>query len=69
MLWFYRNQAIHKGVIPDVSTIAANINRGSLEHFTAWSSKLHPVKEVWSKPPHGFCKVNFDIAIREGFST
>jgi hypothetical protein len=40
-----------------------------LEHYTAWSSKLHPVKEVWSKPSLGFCKVNFDTAIREGFST
>ena len=69
MLWFYRNQAVHKGVILDVSTIAANINRVSLEYFTAWSSKLHLVKEVRSKPPHGFCKVNFDTAIREGFST
>jgi hypothetical protein len=69
VLWFYRNQAVHKGVIPDVSTIVANINCVSLEHFTAWSSKLHPIKEVWSKPPHGFCKVNFDTAIREGFST
>ena len=54
MLWFYRNQAVHKGVIPDVSTIVANINRVSVEHFTAWSDKLHSVKEVWSKPPNGF---------------
>jgi hypothetical protein len=69
MLWFYRNQVVHKGVIPDVSTIAANINRVSMEHYTTWSSKIHHVKEVLSKPPHGFCKVNFDTTIREGFST
>jgi hypothetical protein len=69
LLWSYRNQAVHKGVIPEVSTLAANINCVSLEHFAAWSSKLHPVKEVWSKPPQGFCKVNFDTAIQESFST
>jgi hypothetical protein len=69
MLWFYRNQAVHKGVIPAVSTIAANIKRVALEHFTAWSSKTHPAKEVWSKPPQGFYKINFDTAIQENFST
>jgi hypothetical protein len=69
LLWFYKNQAVHKGVIPAVAFVAAYINRVSLEHYTAWSSKLHPVKEVWSKPAIGFCKVNFDTAIREAFST
>ena len=69
LLWFYKSQAVHKGVIPEVSTLAAYINRVSLEHYAAWSSKLQPVKKVWSKPPQGFCKVNFDAAIREGFST
>jgi hypothetical protein len=68
LLWFSKNQAVHKGVIPDVSKLAANINRVSLEHFAAWSSKLQPIKEVWSKPPQGFCKINFDAAIREDFS-
>ena len=69
LMWFSRNQAVHKGVFPEVSTLAASIKRVSLEHYVAWSLKLHPAKEVWPKPPQGFCKVNFDAAIREGFST
>jgi hypothetical protein len=69
LLWFYRNQVVHKGVILAVASVAAHINRVSQEHYTAWSSKLYPVKEVWSEPATGFCKVNFDIAIQEAFST
>jgi hypothetical protein len=69
LLWFSRNQAIHKGVIHDALKLAPNIKRVSREHYAAWSSKKKPVKEIWSKPPSGFCKVNFDIAIRDEFST
>jgi hypothetical protein len=68
LIWFSRNQAIHKSVIPEVSKLAANIKHVSYEHFAIWSSKLQPVKEIWSKP-QGFCKINFDVAIREDFST
>ena len=46
LLWFSRNQALHKGVILEVSKLAAKIKRVSFEHFAAWSSKLQPVKEV-----------------------
>jgi hypothetical protein len=69
LIWFSRNQAIHKSVIPEVSKLATNIKHVSYEHFAAWSSKLQPVKEIWSKPPQDFCKINFDAAIREDFST
>jgi hypothetical protein len=68
MLWFSRNQAVHKGVIPDPLKLAANIKRVSTEHYVAWSSKKKMVKEKWIKPLSGFCKVNFDTAIREDFS-
>jgi hypothetical protein len=68
LLWYYRNQAVHKGVIPAVAFIAAHINRVALEHHIAWSSKLHHVKEAWSKLATGFCKVNFDTAIHGAFS-
>jgi hypothetical protein len=52
-----------------VASVAAHINRVALEHHAAWSSKLHPIKEAWLKPPTSYCKVNFDTAIREAFST
>jgi hypothetical protein len=68
LLWFSRNQAVHKWVLLDVLKLAANIKRVSLEHYEAWSSKLHPVKEIWSKPPPDLFKVNFDAAIQEDFS-
>jgi hypothetical protein len=63
-----RNQVVHKCVIPKVSSLAANVKRVSLEHYAARPSKLHPIKEAWIKPPQGWCKVNFDAVIREGFS-
>jgi hypothetical protein len=50
-MWFSRNQAIHKGVIPKVSTLAANIRQVSLEHYAAWSLKIKPVTEAWIKHP------------------
>jgi hypothetical protein len=39
MIWFSRNQAIHKGILPDALKLAANIKRVTMEHFVAWSSK------------------------------
>ena len=56
-------------VWPDVLNLAANIKKVSMEHYAAWSSIKKPVKEIWSKPPQEFFKVNFDVAIREDFST
>jgi hypothetical protein len=66
MLWFSRNQAIHKGVLPEV---LANIKCVFSEHFPTWSLKLHPKNEIWFKPPQDCCKVNFHAAFRETFST
>ena len=68
-MWFSRNQVVHKGVIPIVPSLAAKIRRVTMEHYAAWSSKLHPIIEVWSKPPQSWCKLNFGAAIKEGFST
>ena len=69
IMWFSKNQAVHKGVIPKASSLAANIRRVSLEHYAAWSSKLLPITEAWTKPPQGWCKLNFDVVFSEGFST
>ena len=69
VMWFSRNQAVHKGVIPEVSSLVAKIRRVTMEHYAAWSSKLHPITEAWSKPLQSWCKLNFDAANKEGFST
>jgi hypothetical protein len=69
IMWFSRNQAVHKSVIPKVTSLADKIRRVALEHYAAWSSILKPITEAWIKPPLGWCKVNFDAAIREDFST
>jgi hypothetical protein len=68
LLWFCRNQAVHKGVFPDSLKLAANIKRVSLEHYAAWSLKQKPVMEIWSKPPPECYKVNFDVVFHEDFS-
>jgi hypothetical protein len=68
MMWFSRNQAIHKGVLLEVSSFVATIKRPSLDHFTAWQSKSQPMVESWSSPAAGSFKVNFDTAIRDLFS-
>jgi hypothetical protein len=47
LLWFSKNQAIHKGVIPDALKLAANIKRVSSEHYATRSSKKKFVKEIW----------------------
>jgi hypothetical protein len=67
LLWFSRNQAVHKGVIPDALKLAENIKKASSEHFATWSPKKKIDKEKWSKPPPCFCKVNFDTIIQEVF--
>ena len=69
LIWFSRNQAVHKGVFPDTLKLAANIKRVSMEHYAAWSSKQKPAKETWSKPPPDCYKVNFDAVSCEDYST
>ena len=69
LMWFSRNQAVHKGVFPEASKLAANISQVSMEHLAAWTSNLSPIRERWSPPPPNSFKVNFDTAIRDEFST
>jgi hypothetical protein len=69
LMWFSRNQAVHKGIIPDVSKLAANTNQVSLDHLAAWTSKPSPIRELWSPSSPESFKVNFDTATRDEFST
>jgi hypothetical protein len=69
LMWFYRNQAVHNGILPEVLKLPAHINRVSLEHLAAWTSKLSPIRELWSPPPPNVFKINFDTAIMDVFSS
>jgi hypothetical protein len=40
-----------------------------MEHLVAWTSKLSPNREHWSPLPPNSFKVNFDIAIKDEFSS
>jgi hypothetical protein len=68
MMWFTRNQVVHKGVIPKVLKLAENIRRVSSEHIAAWSQKQNPRKETWTKPPQDWCKISFKAIIKNFFS-
>jgi hypothetical protein len=68
MIWFSRNQAVHKGVILEVLKFVENIRKVSSEHIAAWSQKQHPRKATWTKPPQDWCKVSFNAIIRNSFS-
>jgi 1,4-alpha-glucan branching enzyme len=69
ILWLSINQAVHKGVIPEVLKLAENIQRVSSEHLAAWNQKLHPKTANWTKPPQDWSKVSFHAIIRNSFST
>jgi hypothetical protein len=69
MIWFSRNQAIHRGILPDALKLAENIKRVTMEHFAAWSSKQKLEMKTWSKPPPDCYKINFDAVSSKEFST
>jgi hypothetical protein len=69
MIWFSRNQAIHKGILPDALKLAANIKRVTMEHYAAWYSKHKLDKKTWSKPPPDCYKINYDAVFSEDFLT
>jgi hypothetical protein len=68
-LWFSRNKAHHEDLIPNTLVISATINKLALKHHFGWSSKLIKTLEVWKKPNSPYLKINYDIAIRDSFST
>jgi hypothetical protein len=68
LLWFSRNKAVHEGVIPDINALAKSIRKTSLDHAAAWKTTSASTQELWSPPPEGTFKVNFDTAIRKQFS-
>jgi hypothetical protein len=63
LLWFSRNKALHEGIIPDITSLAASIKKIAIAHHAAWSSKTSKVDEVWTLPVKGSFKINFDAAI------
>jgi hypothetical protein len=68
MMWFSRNQAMHKGVIPEALKLAENIRRVYSEHIAAWSQKQNTKKDTWTKPSQDWCKISFKAIIKNFFS-
>jgi hypothetical protein len=68
MLWFAKNQALHKGILPNISKFAENIMSLSLDHFAAWNYMSQPVRDLWFAPKDNWYKVNFDFTSIELFS-
>lgn len=67
-LWFSRNKAYHDGIIPNALSISTTINRISLEHYYAWTTKFDKTPAVWKSPSPPYFKINYDTAIRATFS-
>jgi hypothetical protein len=68
MMWFSRNQAMHKGVFLEALKLAENIRKVSSEHIAAWSQKQNTRKETWTKPSQDWCKISFKAIIKNFFS-
>jgi hypothetical protein len=43
MLWFSKNKAVHKGVLPDAKKFVEDVKRLSLDHHATWKTKSQPV--------------------------
>jgi hypothetical protein len=54
--------------MPNALSISADVNRTSHTHFRAWSNKISPVRQIWTKPAPLCFKINYDTAIRADFS-
>jgi hypothetical protein len=48
LLWFARNKAVHKGVIPDINVLAKSIRRTTIDHAAAWKFSSPLTKEFFS---------------------
>lgn len=68
LLWFYRNKSHHDGSSQEPLSISMTINKVTLDHQTAWSSKLIPQVEKWISPPLNWYKINFDTAMKNNYS-
>lgn len=67
-IWFARNLLIHMA-IQSYPSYALNhqVISTSRSHLLAWEN-ISPSKSVWTLPPLGFLKANFDVAIQNGLA-
>ncbi|KAB1221733.1 hypothetical protein CJ030_MR2G019960 [Morella rubra] len=68
IVWMARNTIVHEGGTIEVLELFRKIRKLSVEHLQAWqqvSGVQQPVH--WQPPPHGFIKLNFDVAVHEEF--
>jgi hypothetical protein len=66
-IWLTRNKLIFEGTPPDPVVVSKHIRITTLHHINAW--KLgDSLSAVWTPPPVGSLKANFDVAIRPDFA-
>lgn len=62
-IWFLRNKAHHKDLVPNAFAIYAHINKLVMEHSMAWKTSLSRSPKVWLRLNSPFIKINYDTAI------
>lgn len=66
-IWYYRNQAFHQGIQPDIQVAIDHIHHRFAEFTSLMSVEKPPtntrVQHTWIPPPTGWIKFNIDVAI------
>lgn len=64
LLWFTRNQRVHKSTQPDPIHLLQQIQKCHKEHLTAYEEKAKYELKVWVATANGFVKTNADATVR-----
>jgi hypothetical protein len=65
-IWMARNKLIHEGTQPNPQVILKLVKSTITHHLSAWSGVSKSM--LWTPPPLGSYKVNFDVAIQPSFA-
>lgn len=69
LIWWTRNQIVHKAAVLNLMALVNSIQRVTEEHMMVWKQQREQVLSIcWTPPPLDTVKVNFDVAIRETFA-
>lgn len=69
LIWWTRNQIVHKVAALDLMELVNRIQRVTREHLLSWKQKQEQaLSSRWTPPPMDTVKVNFDVAVRDTFA-